>query len=426
MMRREIRSGARTRGGVRIPGSKSVTNRYLNLALLAGRPALIARPLVSDDTRAFLAGLRSTGMTVSGTGRALNIADGQGTDQGTVFCAASGTMLRFATASLTTRTGEWIVDGSPRLRERPVGDLVDALRGQGAQITYLEAEGFAPLRIHGSGLAGGHVGVRAGASSQFLSALMMAALRARSTTVIEASSLVSAPYVDITSRCIREWGGSVASRSSGVVEVSPAELTGGRYTVEGDYSSACYLAAAAALTGGRVGLYGLVSDSVQGDRRFLEVLVSMGASVEWHDEFVEISGGRPLAAVDIDMSDMPDQVPTLAALAPFALGTTRIRGVPHLRIKESDRIATVAAGLRAAGAVVEEFEDGLDVEGVWATERPPTAPVVIDTADDHRIAMSFAVLGLARGGVEIEHPEVVEKSFPEFWQVFSRCCEADG
>jgi 3-phosphoshikimate 1-carboxyvinyltransferase len=426
MTRREIRSGARARGEARIPGSKSVTNRYLNLALLTRRPVLIERPLLADDTRAFLAALRSTGMTVSGTARAISIANGPATDQGTVFCAASGTMLRFATAALSTTSGVWTVDGGRRLRERPVGDLVNALRAQGARITYLGATGFAPLRIHGRGLAGGRVVVTAGASSQYVSALMMAALKARTKTVIEVRSLVSAPYIEITTRCIREWGGRVESRPDGVVEVAPAKLCGGRYTVEGDYSSACYLAAAAALTGGRVALDGLSKDSVQGDRRFLDVLASMGASVTWRNEYVEISGDPPLAAVDLDMSDMPDQVPTLAALAPFALGTTRIRGVPHLRIKESDRIASVAAGLRAAGAVAKELEDGLEIVGVWGNRPPPTGPVVIDTADDHRIAMSFAVLGLARGGVEIEHPDVVEKSFPDFWNVFARCCEADG
>jgi 3-phosphoshikimate 1-carboxyvinyltransferase len=395
------------------------------MALLAQSPVQIERPLLSEDPVAFVIALRDLGLQVSGTERMLSIGTGTLADGGTLYCGASGSMLRFLLAALTTIPGSWLVDGTPRLRERPVGDLVDALRRLGARIECVSNEGFAPLRITGGRLDGGSVEVDASTSSQFVSGLMMASTRAAEPVEIQAQRLVSAPYVEITRRVIQEWGGSVQLRDDGRFVVSPSSLEGGRVAVEADFSSACYPAAGTALVGGTVRLPGLNAHSAQGDRGFFDLLRDMGATVEWQDDVAVVRGNGRLTAVDRDMSGMPDQVPTLAALAPFAEGVTRIRAVPHLRIKESDRLATVAAGLRAAGAAVEEYEDGLLIPGIWAESEPPATSVTIDTADDHRIAMSFAVLGLGRSGVEIAYPEVVDKSYPRFWSDFSRCFEAE-
>jgi 3-phosphoshikimate 1-carboxyvinyltransferase len=229
--------------------------------------------------------------------------------------------------------------------------------------------------------------------------------------------LTSHPYVDLTLDLLARFGAEVEATATGY-RVQPRPLASpGAYRVEGDFSAAAYPAAAAALTGGRVTLTGLPRDSRQGDRGFLDLLAAMGARVTWQgaDE-VEVAGTGTLSALDVDLSSMPDQVPTLVALAPFARGTTRIRGVPHLRVKESDRLAAMAEGLRALGAAVEERPDGLVIPGVWAEERPPVpaAPIAVDPRGDHRIAMSLAVAGLGRGGVVITDPEVVGKSYPAF------------
>ena len=424
MTRREIRSSGIARGEVRVPGSKSVSNRYLNMALLARRRVDIERLLLSEDPVAYVTALRDLGLNVSGTERLLTITPGASVTEASLYCGASGSMLRFLLAALTTCPGTWIVDGTARLRERPVGDLIAALRHLGAQIECLEDDGCAPLRIVGGRLAGGAVDVEASTSSQFVSGLMMAATRAAGPVEIRAHRLVSAPYVEITLRVIREWGGLVTRREDGTLVVTPSPLVAGTLAVEGDFSSACYPAAGAALVGGRVRLPGLNAASAQGDRGFFNLLETMGATVDWQQDVATCSGTGRLTAVDCDMSGMPDQVPTLAALAPFVAGVTRIRSVPHLRHKESDRLATVASGLRAVGAEVEEHEDGLSIPGIWAAADPPSGRVRVDTYDDHRIAMSFALLGLKRSGVEIACPEVVEKSYPRFWTDFSRCFEA--
>ncbi|MDH3255583.1 MAG: 3-phosphoshikimate 1-carboxyvinyltransferase, partial [Acidobacteriota bacterium] len=353
----------------------------------------------------------------------LTLHGGQRVRSCSISCGASGTMLRFLTAALTTLDGEFVLDGVERLRERPLGELIQALRSLGARIECLGREGFAPLRITGGELAGGRVEIPAGISSQFVSALLMAATRATARLEIKARDPVSAPYLDVTKKVLRDWGAEIEEGGGGTLMVDPVELTGGRFVVEGDFSSACYLAAGAALLGGRLSLPGLDTRSAQGDRLFLDLLAAMGAKVEWRNGVLCVEGQGQLVALDRDMSGMPDQVPTVAALAPFARGTTRIRNVPHLRLKESDRLAAVAKGLRAVGAQVEELEDGLTIPGIWAEVEPACDEAVIDTFNDHRIAMSFAVLGLRRRHVSIASPRVVEKSYPSFWTDFSRCLE---
>jgi len=349
--------------------------------------------------------------------RAMRLTPGPAPARGSLACGNAGTMARFLTASLCTIPGNWRLDGVARLRERPVGPLVEALRGLGATIEYQGGEGFFPLRIAGGTLAGGRVALRAGESSQYLSALLMAGLRATRPVEIVVTNLVSAPYVELTLEAIARFG-AACSVEGGVYRVEPQEFGLDRFRVEGDWSAAAYPAAAAAL-GGRVRLRGLDPQSRQGDRAFLELLARMGARVRPAEDGVEVEGGT-LRALDTDLSAMPDQVPTLAALAPFARGTTRILNVPHLRIKESDRLAAMAGELRRIGAAVEELADGLVIPGVWAEREPPADPVVVEPRGDHRIAMSLAIAGLRRRGLCIAHPEVVGKSYPGFWADLDR------
>ena len=414
-----VPSGRRARGRVRVPPSKSLTHRYFNLALLSGSPLVIERPLLAEDTRLFLAALGRSGFRVEDGEAEVSLTPG-GTPAGEVeiFCGNAGTMLRFLVATLTVIPGLWRLDGVPRLRERPVGPLVDALRRLGAHIEYLGQDGYVPLRIEGGSLRGGTTTLDAGESSQYLSAILMAALRAPGEVVVEVPSLTSRPYVDVTIGAAAAFDGHIERVGPRAYRVRPSVLRGGRARVEGDYSAACYPAAAAALTGGDVSLEGLAADSRQGDRELFDLLVEMGAEVEWQGEILRVRGGATLRGIKADLSGMPDQVPTLAALAPFAEGETLIHNVAHLRIKESDRLEAMATELKKLGADAREGRDSLWLPGLWAGVQPPGETVHIDPRGDHRIAMSFALVGLRRPGVVIDHPEVVAKSYPGFWRDF--------
>jgi 3-phosphoshikimate 1-carboxyvinyltransferase len=418
----EVPSDRKVRGRLVVPASKSVTQRYFNLALLGRLPLTIRRPLLSEDTLHFLAGLEVCGFRVDHRPAEVRIEPGALAAGGEVFCGAGGTMFRFLTAALTAVPGHWRLDGVPRLRERTVAPLLSALRQLGAEIACPEREGFAPLEIVGGTLRGGRARLDAGASSQFLSAILMAAQRALEPTVVELEALTSQPYVDLTVDAIAELGGSVRRPSPSRFEVRPSRLSSRDVEVEADFSAAAYPAAAAALTGGEVELEPLRAASKQGDRRLLGLLEQMGARVRWTENGVRVAGGE-LRSIDVDLSALPDQVPTVAALAPFAAGTTRIRNVPHLRIKESDRLSAMAQELARAGAEVEELADGLVIPGVWARTPPLRTPVEIDTHGDHRIAMSMALVGLRRPGLRIREPGVVAKSYPDFWKDL---CELTG
>ncbi|MCG8459177.1 MAG: 3-phosphoshikimate 1-carboxyvinyltransferase [Holophagales bacterium] len=437
-----IPAGRVARGEVHVPGSKSITQRYFCLALLHRRALEVVRPLVSEDTLHFLGALEAAGSRVErgadrvgiGAG-SLEAAEGEGYTS--IDCGAGGTMFRFLTAALAAVPGRWRLDGIPRLRERPVGPLLSALRRLGARVECPDEDGFAPLHIEGGSLEGGNTVLDAGASSQFLSALLLAGTAARRGVSVELEALTSEPYVNLTVDAIHDVGGAVERTETGgrdCFRVKPLPSAGWprQVRVEGDYSSAAYPAAAAALTRGEVFLPGLRADSRQGDRAFLDLLATMGAELEWQDTGGSGNGGQsntgpglrvrgrgPLLAVAADLSAIPDQVPTLAALAPFAEGTTRIENVPHLRIKESDRLAAMASELRKAGAEVEELEDGLIIPGVWAEgsgKTPPDSEADIATWGDHRIAMAMSLVALRRPGLRIHQPEVVAKSYPDYWR----------
>jgi len=396
----------------------------MNLALIAGRPGgpawTLGWPLRSDDTRHFAHGLEATGWGVEWAGGeaspSLVLTPGEApASGGEIFCGHGGTMMRFLVAALTTRPGLWVVDGSTRLRERPLGPLIETLRALGAQIECLGEEGYPPVRIVGGSLEGGRAALDAGESSQYLSAVLMAALGARQTVTLDVDALVSAPYVDLTVEAIEAFGGEVVREGSSW-SVVPTALEPGPVEIEGDWSSASYWLVGAPLTGGEIRLGGLSKASQQGDRGFVSVTERLGGEVEWQGSELVVRGVRPLQAVDVDFSSMPDLVPTLAAVAPFLSGTTRITNVAHLRIKESDRLAAMSSELGRVGAAISERADGLVIDGSWASVSPPEGPVVVETHDDHRIAMSLALTGLRRSGISIAEPKVVEKSYPAFWQ----------
>jgi len=412
---RAVPAGGRLRGRVRLPGSKSLTHRAYALALLARRPVTLVRPLDAEDTRLFAAALAALGFEIERAGEWVRVApSGRDPERAEIFCGNAGTLFRFLVGVLAAVPGEWTLDGVARLRERPVGALADALVQLGAEIDWLGAPGHAPLRLHGGTLAGGRATLDAGESSQYLSALLLAGQRAPAPLEIEVTALVSSPYVDLTVDLLLAHGGVVERPAPTLWRTRPSALAGGTIEIEPDLSAAAYPAAAAALAGDEVLLEGVRLDSRQGDRRFLELLGEMGATVAAAADGVRVARGD-LRALDADLSDVPDQVPTLAALAPFARGTTVIRNVAHLRIKESDRLAAMAAELRRAGATVEERADGLVIPGVWADAPPPREPVTIETHGDHRIAMAMAVVGLRRSNLSIAHPEVVAKSYPDFF-----------
>ncbi|MEM7050401.1 MAG: 3-phosphoshikimate 1-carboxyvinyltransferase [Acidobacteriota bacterium] len=414
-----VPSGRRVAGRVTPPSSKSLTHRYLNLALLARRPLVVERPLEAEDTLLFREALAAIGFAVEADGDRLRIrppvAPATAAD---ILCGNAGTMFRFVVASLATLPGAWRVDGVQRLRERPIAPLTAALAELGVE---LEGGDRAPLTVRGPSLAGGATKLDAGASSQYLSALLMAGQRATGPVTIEVSALTSLPYVDLTLQALADFGGRVEKLGAGRWRTVPSALDGcDRVRVEGDFSAVGYPAAAAALSGGEVTIDGVRRDSRQGDRGFLAVLETMGAEVQWNDGSVRVRGPAVLEGLTADLSAMPDQVPTLAALAPFARGVTRITNVPHLRVKESDRLAAMAEELTRVGATVEELDDGLVIPGVWADGPTPETPFETSSHGDHRIAMSLALVGLRRSAITIGQPAVVNKSYPAFWRDLAR------
>jgi len=421
------------RGRLRVPPSKSVSHRQLALALLARAPVEVRNLLRAEDIELFLAALRTMGWTVEERRDqgvdVTRLSPGDPPSEATLLCGNAGTLMRFLVALVATVPGTWTLDGTPRLRERPVGPLVTALGALGVEVRWGGVEGYPPLTVAGGTLRGGETTIDAGESSQYLSALLLAALAAREPTLVRVVALTSAPYVDVTLQLIARWGGRVAASSGGFVVTPGLHAPLVEVDVEGDYSAAAYPAAAAALTDGEVTLRGLRRQSAQGDRVWLDVLHRMGAEVSWTGDELRVAGVGTLTGVDVDMASMPDQVPTLAALAPFARGTTTIRNVPHLRIKESDRLAAMARELRRAGAEVEELADGLVIPGIWSdvsSRDLPREPVTVDAHGDHRIAMSMALVGLRRPGLWIAHPKVVAKSYPRFWEHLSALCGGEA
>jgi len=412
-------------GTVRLPGSKSISNRFLLLAALAEGETVIRDLLLSDDVERMLEALKALGIEwqrvdghdfrVRGAGGSLPVKEGE------LFLGNAGTAFRPLTAALALSGGRYRLSGVPRMHERPIGDLVDALRQLGADIRYLGNEGFPPLAIAPAAIrAGGRVTVRGEASSQFLTALLMALpLTGAVATVEVVGELISKPYIDITLNLMARFGVDVERDGWRAFRI-PA---GSRYRspgavfVEGDASSASYFLAAGAIAGGPVRVTGVGRDSIQGDVRFAEALEAMGARIEMGPNWIEArapAGGR-LKAVDLDCNHIPDAAMTLAVAALFAEGTTRLRNIASWRVKETDRIAAMATELRKFGATVEEGEDSIAVSG-GLTFAPNAS---IDTYDDHRMAMCFSLACLGGVPVRINDPKCVNKTFPEYFERFA-------
>jgi len=342
-----------------------------------------------------------------------------------LFIGNAGTAMRFLTGILAFVPGRFVLDGEQRMRERPIGDLVEVLMKIGGEVEYVDREGYPPLRIRGKKMRGGFdVEIAADTSSQFASALMMGGATLPEGITLRLTSVASAPYLDVTASILASFGVSVERRGE-VIRVRGGRLRREVYEVEGDYSSASYWFAAAAATRGIVRVQGLAFPSAQGDAKFLEMLEQMGCVIpstarnpppqgiprSARDDTITVQGPEILRGGTFDCNATPDLVPTLAAIAPLATEPVEIVNVANLRVKESDRLATVTEELRRFGARVEERPDALRIEPGWSSE-----PVTVETHNDHRIAMAFAIAGLARGNVTIANEQVVSKSYPRFWK----------
>ena len=399
---------------VTVPGSKSITNRALLLAALAEGRSELGGALFSDDTRYMGAALRELGAGVEEDPAAARLTiDGGGgcwpVPEAELFVGNAGTAMRFLVAAACLGAGPYKIDGSARMRERPIGELVDALRQLGADVVC--AGGTPPVTVRG-GLAGGRAELSAARSSQFLSALLhVAPYAARDVTLALRGDVIAQPYIDMTVAVMRQWG--VAVERDGYREFrirAGQRYRAQRYAVEPDASSAHYFLAAAALTGGHVRVTGLGRDALQGDVRFADVLEQMGARVAWESEAIDLTGPPQLGGIDADLNAISDTAPTLAAIAPFARAPVHIRNIAHLRWQESDRLHAVATELGRLGARVQEVDDGLIIE-------PSTLHGGdVHTYDDHRIAMAFALVGLRVPGIRIEDPGCVAKTFPDYFE----------
>jgi 3-phosphoshikimate 1-carboxyvinyltransferase len=421
----DLPASGEARGTVRLPGSKSISNRVLLLAALAKGTTIVRALLDSDDTRVMLDALRALGVGVARVSDSddYEITGGGGAfpvKQADLFLGNAGTAFRSLTAACALSGGEYVLKGVARMHERPIGDLVDALRRLGARIDYLGQEGFPPLKIHPAELAGDTTEVRGNVSSQFLTGLLMALpLRQRNTTIEVVGELISKPYIGITLAMLRRFGVEIARdgwERFGVPAASRYQSPG-EIWVEGDASSASYFLAAGVIGGGPVRVQGVGRDSVQGDVRFADALAQMGAQIDMGPNWIEASApkDRRLKAIDLDCNAIPDAAMTLAVAALFADGTTTLRNIASWRVKETDRIAAMATELRKVGAAVEEGADYIRIT-------PPEKLIpnaVIDTYDDHRMAMCLSLVTLGDVPVRINDPACVNKTFPAYFKIFA-------
>jgi 3-phosphoshikimate 1-carboxyvinyltransferase len=415
---REIKPLPPTRAAVSVPGSKSVTHRVLIAAALSDGRCVIENALDSEDARLTREALSAWGVAIAPEGEALIVAGRRGeltACQRPIFLGNSGTSMRLLTAVAALARGRTVLTGTERLRARPIGDLLDGLAQVGAGVRSVDGNGCPPVAIEGGGIVGGRADLNCALSSQFLSALLLVGpYTARGLEVRVTHGPVSRPYIDITLDTMAGFGVEVERDGYGWFKVpGGCGYRAGRHRVEPDCSQAGYFWAAAAVAASTVCVRGTRPNSLQGDIRILDILERMGCRVAAEAEGVAVSGGA-LEAVEVDMADIPDVVPTVAVVAAFARGRTVIRNVAHLREKESDRLKAVTAGLNRMGIAAECDADSLWVEG----GRPHAA--AIDCHDDHRIAMSFAVAGLKTPGVRILDEACVGKSFPGFWQTLER------
>ncbi len=416
---------------IAVPGSKSITNRALLLAALAGGSSRLEHALFSDDTRYMAEALNNLGISVRGDEEAASYeVAGKGGEipaaAADLFLGNAGTATRFMTAAVSLGHGEYRIDGVARMRQRPISDLLNALRQLGVDARSELGTGCPPVVIRANGLKGGKARLRGDASSQYLSALLIIAPLSRHGVEIEiAGPLVSRPYVDLTLRMMEQWSSHLKVKKVGTSLVEGEEIScrfevpdaqayhSMAYSIEPDASTASYFFAAAALVGGRVRVPDLGRGALQGDLKFVDVLERMGCEVERADDYTEVRGSGKLHGVDVDMNAISDTVMTLAAIAPFADSPTIIRNVGNIRLKETDRLHALAVELSRLGVEVEERADGLTILPAAALNA-----CEIETYDDHRMAMSFAVTGLRAPGIVIRNPGCVAKTVPDYFTRF--------
>ncbi|EAB3246092.1 3-phosphoshikimate 1-carboxyvinyltransferase [Salmonella enterica] len=413
---------ARVDGAINLPGSKSVSNRALLLAALACGKTVLTNLLDSDDVRHMLNALSALGInyTLSADRTRCDITGNGGPLRASgaleLFLGNAGTAMRPLAAALCLGQNEIVLTGEPRMKERPIGHLVDSLRQGGANIDYLEQENYPPLRLRG-GFTGGEIEVDGSVSSQFLTALLMTAPLAPEDTIIRVKGeLVSKPYIDITLNLMKTFGVEITNHhyQQFVVKGGQQYHSPGRYLVEGDASSASYFLAAGAIKGGTVKVTGIGRKSMQGDIRFADVLEKMGATITWGDDFIACTRGE-LHAIDMDMNHIPDAAMTIATTALFAKGTTTLRNIYNWRVKETDRLFAMATELRKVGAEVEEGHDYIRI-----TPPAKLQHADIGTYNDHRMAMCFSLVALSDTPVTILDPKCTAKTFPDYFEQLAR------
>lgn len=413
---------ARVDGAINLPGSKSVSNRALLLAALACGKTVLTNLLDSDDVRHMLNALSALGInyTLSADRTRCDITGNGGPLRAPgaleLFLGNAGTAMRPLAAALCLGQNEIVLTGEPRMKERPIGHLVDSLRQGGANIDYLEQENYPPLRLRG-GFIGGDIEVDGSVSSQFLTALLMTAPLAPKDTIIRVKGeLVSKPYIDITLNLMKTFGVEIANHhyQQFVVKGGQQYHSPGRYLVEDDASSASYFLAAGAIKGGTVKVTGIGRKSMQGDIRFADVLEKMGATITWGDDFIACTRGE-LHAIDMDMNHIPDAAMTIATTALFAKGTTTLRNIYNWRVKETDRLFAMATELRKVGAEVEEGHDYIRI-----TPPAKLQHADIGTYNDHRMAMCFSLVALSDTPVTILDPKCTAKTFPDYFEQLAR------
>jgi 3-phosphoshikimate 1-carboxyvinyltransferase len=407
---------------VSVPGSKSLTNRALLIAALSDGKTMLTNALFSDDTNCLTNALQTLGFNVvldientcikiTGLGGSIPA------QQANLFIGNAGTAARFLTAFLTLGNGTYTLDGDSRMRERPIGDLLDALTQLGAKVETISSDQLSicpPVRITASGLQGGKTRIAGNISSQFLSALLMTAPYAKTPVEIEITTeLNSKPYVDMTLSVMTEFGVEVDHDGYGRFSINSSRYRPlSNYLIESDASSASYFFAAPAICGGSVRVENISRKSKQGDIEFLDILARMGCVVTEYDNSIEVAGPKKLIGIDINMRDIPDTAQTLAVVAPFASSPTRIRGITSARVKETDRISATCAELRKIGVQVDEHEDGMTI---YPSEE--FRETFVKTYNDHRMAMAFSLIGLRTHGIKIENPGCVSKTFPNYFDV---------
>ena len=416
-------------GTINLPGSKSLSNRALLLAALAKGTTKVANLLDSDDIHHMLNAFSSLGVKyqlsddkticeIEGLGGSFNIQDGL-----SLFLGNAGTAMRPLTAALCLKgkkMGEIILTGEPRMKERPILHLVDALYQAGAEIRYLENEGYPPLAIRNTGIKGGKLKIDGSISSQFLTALLMSAPLAENDTEIEIiGELVSKPYIDITLSMMKDFGVHVENHDyqKFYVKCNQSYISPGKYLVEGDASSASYFLAAGAIKG-KVKVTGIGKNSIQGDRLFADVLEKMGAKITWGENFIQAEHDE-LHGIDMDMNHIPDAAMTIATTALFANSETVIRNIYNWRVKETDRLTAMATELRKIGAEVEEGEDFIRIQPLAFNQFKHAD---IETYNDHRMAMCFSLIALSNTSVSILDPKCTSKTFPKFFYEFEKIC----